>query len=181
MDSQQDKVKNTKSTKAIVTMGILIVIVLVAGFSIILKQMAAAPAPEGPTVVNEGVGNYVIDESNLEEIKDEMAEKMEEGMFSTEMNLLWHFPTAKEPSSDAYVGNSEANNSPVFFEIYLADTQELVYTSTVLPVGSKLKELKLDRELAVGEYEAVCKFNLLDEEGNKKSDVSVAVTLIIEG
>ncbi len=165
------KKKLTKTQKILIAgFGVISVAIVVAGILIYMALNKKEPEP---------AGSYVIDESNYEDVVDEMYDRLQAGMYEVTMNAIWHFDNGKVASSDAYVANAKSNNSPVFFEVFLKDTDELVYTSTVLPVGTKLKELKLDKPLEKGSYEAICKYNLLDEGGEVSSSVSIAVTLDI--
>ncbi len=149
------KKKLTKTQKImIVGFSVMSVAIVVTGILIYMALNKKEPEP---------TGSYVIDESNYEEIAGEMYDRLQSGMYEVTMNAIWHFDNGEEASSDAYVANAKSNNSPVFFEVFLSDTDELVYTSTVLPVGTKLKELKLDKPLEKGSYDAICKYNLLDE------------------
>ena len=94
--------------------------------------------------------------------------------------LLIIFVDGNSASYDAYVENSEANTNDVYFDIYFADSDEKIFESPVLPRGSYLKNIKLDKTLAAGSYDCVIVYSLIDEEQNVLSDVRVAMTINIE-
>ncbi|MDD4113124.1 MAG: hypothetical protein PHC56_08845, partial [Herbinix sp.] len=154
--------KNLTTTHKILIIGFASLIVAVGIVGYIIWNNLNKPAP---VIVYkaEKIGNYVIDESNFEEIIGDMVKRRDDGMYEVTMNTSWNFSNGTSKSSDAYVANALSNSQPMFFEVFLSDTDELIYTSTVLPVGTKLKELKLDNDLGKGTYPAICKYNLLDE------------------
>lgn len=128
--------------------------------------------------VNAGNGNVIVED---ESDKDKIKEKVQDGMFSVKMNTTWNFEDGTKPSTDAILANSTANKHPAYCEVSLQDTGEIVYTSPVIPVGSKVDELKLDKDLDAGTYKAICKYNILDdEEETVKNTLSVTITIVIK-
>lgn len=129
-----------------------------------------------------GNSQYFMDENNLVPIETDIAnfEKVEEGLFEVNMNVTWHFKNGSNTSENAYVANSDSNNCPVVFDISLSGTEDLIYTSTVIPVGSKLNEITLNEDLEPGSYPAVCTYHLLNEDGDEISTVGVNLTLVVE-
>ena len=102
-------------------------------------------------------------------------------LFTTDMNMVWSFPSGKRVSKDAVIGNSSKNEYDIYFEVYLVDDQDtLLYSSQILPVGTRLDKLELDKALPDGQHEAICTFHMLDKEDPNKevSDISFNVTLI---
>jgi hypothetical protein len=79
------------------------------------------------------------------------------------------------------MGNSSANTYPFYFTVELADTSEVVFTSGLLPVGSRINRLVLEKDLPQGTYAAVVGIHMVDENGNAiESNVGINITLIIE-
>lgn len=124
-------------------------------------------------------GSVVITEENFDEVMAGLDDEARFGHFNTEMNIVWTFPDSSQPSVDAHVANSVANVVPMFFEVELEDTGEIVFTSPVMPVGSKIADMTLGADVAPGSHPAICTFILLDEEGEQRSEVSVAITLVV--
>lgn len=151
----------------------LLIIVIVVAAVFIYKSLNKEEPPAA-------TGNLVIDESNLAEVTDQMAESVKDGMFEVNMNTTWNFPSAKEASADAFVANSNSNHYPISFEILLGDEKEVIYTSTVIPVGNQIKEIKLEKELEPGSYDVVCFYRLWKEDGTENSSFGVNITLNIE-
>jgi hypothetical protein len=125
-------------------------------------------------------GTPVIDESNLNDIVREMEEKVAKGMFETHMNTTWTFPDGKSPSSDAIMGNAPSNNYPFWFEV-AAGAAGVVYTSSLLPVGSQIAEIVLDQNLDPGTYPAVLTLHMVEEDGAEvESNMGFNITLVVE-
>jgi hypothetical protein len=121
-----------------------------------------------------------VTEDNVDEVKEEMSKPIDDGSYECIMNTDWHFSDGSAVSYDAYVENSENNSRTVYFDVALDDTQQVVYSSPYLPLGSKLDEIRLDQDLDAGEYGAIVTYYLVDDDHNVITDVSVRVTLHIE-
>lgn len=106
----------------------------------------------------------VITEENYKQIMEDMDNQVQEGYFETYMNTDWTFPDGTSETTDAILGNSPNNKKPIRCEILMADTEEVLYSTGVLPVGAELPPFKLDVDLDAGTYDAVCMVYLLDEE-----------------
>lgn len=106
----------------------------------------------------------VITEENYKQIMEDMDNQVQEGYFETYMNTDWTFPDGASETTDAILGNSPNNKKPIRCEILMADTEEVLYSTGVLPVGAELPPFKLDVDLDAGTYDAVCMVYLLDEE-----------------
>ncbi len=167
-------VGNSTKRKFTLTHGILIV-----GFAIVIVIICVIGyhmlKPEKKSING---GALVVDESNLAQIQETIHSKEPEGMFEVNMNTIWHFPNGTSPSSDAYLANGGVNHLPISFEIIL--DEEVIYSSTIIPVGSMIKEIVLDKDLEAGTYGAVCQYTLWNEDGTEDSSFGVNITLIVE-
>lgn len=80
------------------------------------------------------------------------------------MNMIWTFPSGSDTSNNAEIGNSINNMYECYFEVFLDnDERTFLYSSPVLPVGTRLDQLKLNQVLPDGTYEAICTYHLLDK------------------
>lgn len=171
--SNTDSVNNTsKSSKTVLIIGIILIVVAVAAIGICIHIMNGGEDNTAP------VGNVVIDESNLEDAVSALDQAVQDGMFELKMNTTWHFPDGKSASSNAYLANVANNNAPIYFEVIL-DDGSVVYKSTVIPLGSQIKTIKLDKELANGTYSATCQYHLLNDDGSEKSSFGVDLELVV--
>lgn len=121
----------------------------------------------------------VVTEENVEKVKQQLQEPVEDGYYKTKMTVDWTFEDGESVSTDAYVANSTDNTRKVYFDVNLADTQELVYSSPYLPVGTELKEIKLDKDLSAGDYDCVLTYHLVNDDDEEITTLSVTVTLHI--
>lgn len=165
------KGKLTTNQKIMIGGFVAIILVIIVA-AIILYHILTKP--------DDTQGSLVIDASNVEAVTNELAERVADGMFEVNMNTVWHFKDASEPSYDAVLANLGSNNYAISFDVILADTEETVFTSTVIPIGSQIKEIKLDKDLDAGTYNAICKYHLLREDGTENSSMSVNITLAVE-
>lgn len=153
----------------------LLIVLLVFMMSVIgvLAYMVLNPK-EQDKLSNESL---VIDESNLEEVVGTIEEAVEDGMFEVNMNVEWSFPNGESASTDAVVANGTANRCPISFEVILGE--EVLYTSTIIPVGKQIKDIVLEKDLEPGIYNAVCQYHLWNEDGTEKSRFAVNIQLQI--
>ena len=77
--------------------------------------------------------------------------------------------------------NESINNSPQHVEFIRNDTQEIIYESKAIPIGSKIERAKLDVELPAGTYECTAMFHNLDPEtGNVIGTAGAIITITIK-
>ena len=128
---------------------------------------------------SQGSGNYVIDENNLVEIENQLTSSVDDGMFEVNMNTTWRFEAGNPVSSNAFVANGGSNHYPITIELTLEDG-ETIYTSSLIPVGSQLKEIKLEKPLEKGTYNGICTYHLWKEDGEERSSMGVNITLVVD-
>lgn len=126
--------------------------------------------------------NVVISPDNVDEVIEDMAKEefVAPGSYNVTMNNTWNFADGSSASDNAYVENSTSNTNDVYFDITLADSEEKIYSSPVIPVGSHLENIALDKELKKGSYDCVITYTLVDKEQKPLSTVRVSLTIIIE-
>lgn len=174
----QSSKPQAKSNKLVVLIVVLLlVLVVLAGVIVFLltrpKETNIEPSPTG------GRGT-VVTEENAAEIQEQInnATPTPDGSYVTSMSIDWHFKGLT--STDAYVANAVENTRTVYFDLLLADTGDLIYSSPYLPVGAELKEITLDKELEAGTYETILVYHLVDDEENEISTLSIALTIYVE-
>jgi hypothetical protein len=159
---------------------ILSVFILVAAAAVALILYLNRPEEVLPAVAPTG-GVRMMTEENIREIELENQEKLDRGMFETYMNTTWLFPDGKSPSENAIMGNSTSNNYPFYFTITVDNTGETVFTSGLLPVGSEISQVVLEKELAAGTYPATVRVNMVDENDQPvESNMDFAIMLVIQ-
>lgn len=169
---------------------IIILAVLLVGVAILLafilgkkagskNQNVAGAENDGSREVMES-SRIVLNEEEASSVLDDLAEQVAEGMFECRMSMTWTFENGSSESKDAYVANSENNTHPIFFDVYLKDTDELIYSSPVLSVGTELHDFTLDKVLDAGEYRAKVKYTLIDDVENQNAISSAGFMITIK-
>jgi hypothetical protein len=188
-DNSQEKGNQSGSAKRgfiIIAIFLVIIIALVAVIAFLLGRNANSGSDAGtePTGNEREVAEsarVVLDENSAATIMDEMRKEVEEGMFECNMSMTWTFADGTSESKDAIVVNSNNNSYPFYFDVTLNDSDELIYSSPVVPVGSQLTNFKLDKDLEPGEYMATVMYSLLEDETSQevKSQAGFVITIIV--
>lgn len=174
LEKQDEKLE--KKNKKIIIIGIIIIAMLI--ICVIFLLMRERKSEEAPK------RNVVVTKDNAEDVLNEMLEDeyVEPGYYNASMSTTWHFATGDAISEDAYVANEERNTNDVYFDVFLADNEEeAILKSPVLPRGSRLDNIALDKTLSAGTYDCIMVYHLVDEQQNTVSTLRVGFTIIIEG
>ena len=138
------------------------------------------PGPDNNVATQTVLDRGFVDESNADDIMSELSKKVEEGMFECMMSTTWTFEDAASASSNSYVANVESNRHAIYFDVYLDPSEELVYSSPILPVGSEIRGIKLDKELSAGDYDAIVMYTLVNENYEEVSTVGFRITISVK-
>jgi hypothetical protein len=170
-----------KSTKIAMIIGAIVIVALVAIVIVLAigrkedaKDEVAEEAPDKRSVV--------LTEENVENEMSDFLKGMPEGIpksYTVTQNPSWEFPDGKSQSTNAYVENVRDNETPVYFDVVVDETGETVYSSPVLELGAKLTSIKLDKELAKGEYQCTMTYHLVDDKQNTLTTVRVGLQLVV--
>ena len=182
MSNQRESTRKKRRNVIIVIVAafVILVVALVACIVLLLTKQKEEPMQESQSVPRSTVlDRGFVDEDNAGDIIDEMSEKVSKGMFECKMTTAWTFDDGKSTSPNAYVANVENNLYTLYFDVYEESTNELLYSSPMLPVGTELKNFKLDKELAAGEYNAVVMYTMVDENLEEVSSVGFKVTISV--
>jgi len=183
--TNQGSTQENKSNKKVIIIIAILAIVIIALVAVIAFLLGKGKGDDTSDGAPREVANSirtVVDEDNAQDIVEQMREEVAEGMFECQMSMKWTFPDGKSESKDAYVANSVNNTHPICFDVYMKDSEELLYSSPVLPVGTDLKNIKLDKELPAGEYKATVMYTLLkDTESQEEiSSAGFVITITIQ-
>lgn len=169
----QDKEKKRNKKAEIISICILFIILMVVIFIFIFMNGKK----------EEVQRNVVVTKDNVDEVIDNMLEEeyIEPGYYSASMSTEWHFETGDSISEDAYVENLVENTNDVYFDVFLTENEdEPILKSPILPRGSQLEDIALDKVLSAGTYECVMVYHLVDEEQNTVSTLRVGLTIVVE-
>lgn len=123
--------------------------------------------------------NVVVNEENVDEILSELDGRPGDSVYQVTMNSTWYFDDGTASSDNAYVENAKANKNPVYFDLTRSDTNEKIYESPIIPVGSHLDAITLDSKLEAGTYDCVMTYYLVNDEEDILSTVKVNVEIVI--
>ena len=171
----------TKKTKiTIIILGLVIAVLAAVIIVMVLRGKKDTPAqtPEEPEK-----RSTLITEDNADEVLQEMADReyVEPGYYNVRMNTEWHFSSGDAESEDAYVENSEMNTNDVFYDVVLAeDESQVLYKSPIIPVGSSMHQVKLDKKLDAGTHDCILIYHLVDDKQETISTLRVTLKIIVE-
>ena len=155
--------------------GVLVVLVIVA------SALGQGKSDNTSDTGASSEKNVVITPDNVQDVIDSMNEKrVAPGTYNVKMNPTWTFESGSSTSKDAYVENSATNNNDVRFTITLKDTDEEVFSSPIIPLGSRLANITLDKALPAGTHDCIITYHLLDDKGEDVSSVKLSLTITVE-
>ena len=167
---------------------VAVVAVLVVALAVCIVLLVSRSGDTGRPPINNdftdtpqtALDRGFVDESNMDDIMSELSDKVEDGMFECMMSTAWTFEDAASSSPNSYVANVESNRHALCFDVYEEETDELLYSSPILPVGSEIRDIKLDKEIPAGDYNAVVMYTLLNEAYEEVSTVGFRITISIK-
>lgn len=170
-----------KSTKILwIVLLVFLLVVTAAGasvFAVITLQKNAAKQQPQSTLVYEA--NVVTNDADaLQKAVDALAEQVKEGQMALEMQTQ-AFSTDGQHFT-CYLGNGAGNQYDMFLVLYRDDTQEEIYRSGLIPVGSHIEAFDLDTPLPAGNYDITLVYNQVEEDLETiHAQVNVGLTLIV--
>jgi hypothetical protein len=186
--TNQPETKKTGSNKVIILIGIAIIILLLVVIVILLlRKPTASESTSSPAAQasQEPKREVLVSEDNIEVVIEQMEEETASysppGMYVAQMNFEWHFTSGDAESYDSYVANAIENTTDVYFDLFLADDMDnSIYESPIIPVGSVVRNVRLNKDLDAGTYDSVLVYTMVDGNQNSLGTVSFTVTLIVE-
>ena len=159
------KSDNNKSKKTIgIVIGVLLVIAIILGARCGCDGNTNVDPSDttGPGIVyDDGAVEGGWDEADTDKIVENLNEKVEEGMINISMNTSPNFANGTS-AGNLMIVNESINRYPQVVEITRNDTNEVVYKSGAIPVGSKIETAKLSVDLDAGTYECTAMFYNVD-------------------
>lgn len=127
--------------------------------------------------------NVVVNKQNVEKVIQKMEEQktsIAPMYYEAKMNSTWYFTNGTAASENAHVENVETNTNDVYFDVIRTDTNETIYESPLIPVGSYLENITLGTELEAGTYNCVLIYHLVDENQKSLSTVRFTLTIVVK-
>lgn len=171
--STEKKVRLRKADKKTIAViaSLVVIILILAG---VVLYMLFAPKDKSS---KGDVRPILVTEDNAEDVVDELQDDSWDTRYNCRMSNSWTFENGQAESEDAYVANTDYNHYPVYFEVQLDESGEIVYKSPMIPVGSEIKGLTLDKSLAAGNYPATVIYHLMNENDEEVSSVGFTINI----
>ena len=134
--------------------------------------------PNPGIVYDDGAVEGGWDEADTDKIIASLNEKVEEGMINISMNTSPNFKDGTS-AGNLMIVNETINRYPQKVQIIRNDTDEIIYTSGAIAVGSKIEAAALDADLDAGVYECTALFHNLDNSGNIIGSAGAIITITI--
>lgn len=173
-----------KKTGSVIIKIILILFIIlslslgvIAGYRLLTGKSSDSPSKTEETVKR----NYVVvDETvSLSDVSEEAINSA--SSHDVKMNSTWTFSDGKAYSKDAFVENPSSNLNSVYFDIKVNGYDESIFTSPVLPVGSHIENITLDKALKAGTYNCTLTYTLLSKDGKDSvGTLQMALKIIIQ-
>lgn len=157
--------------KIFVAVGIVAIILLIL-FKPCNCKCDCAKSSSQSTYFDTTVDESVTDEKTESAVSD-LNKQVEDGMITMSMNAEPSFENGSA-KGNLLIENDKSNKHPQVIQIYRNDTKELIYTSSMLPVGQFINEDTLDVKLPKGDYKCTAYFNAVDEKTGEKLGTSGA-------
>lgn len=179
----QDHPKQAKNNFRVVLAVALLVCTIGAGIFLITRLVSKPLAKEearakAGIVYDSSAIEGGWDNLSPEEIAERLNQKVEEGMINISMNTAPYFENGAS-EGNVMIVNESINNYPQQVEFIRNDTQEVIYQSKAIPVGSKIERATLDVELPAGTYECTAMFHNLDPVSGEIIGTAGAIINII--
>ena len=184
-ETYQDHPKQAKGNIRVVLAVVFLACAIGAGIFLIIRLVSKPLTKEdarGQTgiVYDSSAVEGGWDNLSPEEIAEKLNEKVAEGMINISMNTAPYFEDGKA-EGNVMIVNESINNYPQQVEFIRNDTQEVIYQSKAIPVGSKIERAALDVELPAGTYECTAMFHNLDPEtGDIIGTAGAIITITIK-
>lgn len=157
--------------KIFVALGIVAIILLII-FKPCNCKCDCAKSTSQSTYFDTTVDDSVSDEKTESAVAD-LNKQVEDGMITMSMNAEPSFDNGSA-KGNLLIENDKSNKHPQVVQIYRNDTNELIYTSSMIPVGQFINEDTIDVKLPKGDYKCTAYFNAVDEKTGAKLGTSGA-------
>lgn len=174
--------KGSGTNKGLIIICVVAVVVILALVGVIVVLMNSKSNDSNDNIATEGPveqekRSVLITEDNIDEMAEQILnDSVPEGVplsYQVTMSTTWDFEDGQSASENAYVANSENNETPVYFDVIRNDTQEVIYESPVIPLGMDLDDIVLDVDLDAGDYECTLVYHLIDDDQNTLTTVNM--------
>lgn len=147
-----------QSKKPLVTVCLCLLAVVAGGAAFWLTR-----EDTDPLALDDNATMGVLPGIDITERQAQLQEQLDESMIAFSINTSPVFATGGS-EGNLMLENPEHNAKLLVAEIYLDDTQELIYQSKAIPAGAYIENAMLDKVLEPGEYQATAYFKAYRED-----------------
>jgi len=177
--------KSKKGILILIVIIILILLLIIGGLiwyiSTVLKK---DPMSVENTDKSQGKIGYeatvIVDNPDaLQDAVDGLIEQAAEGTMTLEMKT--EAVSADGLNFKCQLGNAQENRYEMFMVIYRDDTQEEIYRSGLLPIGTHIESFTTNKPIDEGVYEGTIVYNQVeDDQETIHSQVNIGITLMVD-
>jgi ABC-type Na+ efflux pump permease subunit len=183
-----DKEKNNNKTLWIVLA--IVVVLLVAVVAVLVVFLLKKNNESNVQQVSENSGNgsavfeyeasaVATDPVTLQELYDKMLEEAKEGTMALEMQT--EASSSNGTDFSCYIANAINNKYDMFVVIYNDETQEEIYRSGLIPVGSRIESFTSSKKFEPGTYVGTIVYNQVeDDHATIHSQVNIGLNLNVK-
>lgn len=167
-----------KQKKKIIVSICFIVALIVISFG--MRSYMSPQPVNSNLVMDDNATLGIMPGVDKEQRLSELQEKLDKSMIAFSVNTN---PTFLNGISEGniMIENPEQNAKLLVAEIYLDESQELLYATKAIKPGSYIENVKLDKELVKGEYPATIYFKGYSEDSQEYIGQTAAqITLHIQ-
>jgi len=165
--------KETNKNKRLWIVLAIVVVLLVAVIAVLVVVLLKKNNEANVQQISENSGNssmaleyetnaVATDPETLQSLYDEMLEEAKEGTMALEMQT----EASSENGTDftCYIANAINNKYDMFVVIYDDETQEEIYRSGLIPLGSRIEAFTSSKKFEPGTYVATIVYNQVEED-----------------
>jgi len=172
MENEQTGVNASGKNKKILIVVIAILIVLLVGVSALAATIAIKSKKAGSTPniaeTTSDTGNGFAYEASVITGADDAAKAEEEIQKAAESYMTLEMKMSAYSSDgvhfDCYLGNSLENSYDMYLEIYLDETNELLYRSGLIPIGARIESFESSVKLDSGTHMTTIVFHQIEDD-----------------
>lgn len=150
-----------------------------AGAFLALQRLAVPAEPAGTLELDENAAIGLLPGVDVAQRQAELQQQLDESMIAFSINTS---PVFERGGSEGnlMLENPAGNAKLLVVELYLDETEELVYQTKALPAGSYIENARLDKLLEPGEYPATAYFKAYREDDHSYiGQVGAALTIYV--
>ena len=176
----KDAKSRTVVIVAVVALALLVTLGICGIVSLFKDELTTyEEKPSAGLVFDESAVEGGWENLSQEEIEAALKEKVQEGMINISMNTAPYFADG-QAEGNVMIVNELINNYPQQVEIVRNDTEELLYRSGAIAVGSKIERAKLLVDLDAGTYDCTAYFHNLNDDGEIIGTAGAIITITIK-